>query len=234
VQIPYRAFVDSLGLIGEPLAAVMFWVLCVTVATIFVWRRKGPAGTKNHLKKVLQTIAIPVLVWLPFFIWQLGYETKSAEAPAMFTTPVPPAPHIVVPRPLVSWRRPPGPQEGPFGPILAVELSQEFSRIRPCTVMVTAPTDKPEFTGTLAWILTYGSGCGVQGKEELPRAEEPALRGRKIPGMTIHWSPRYTAGPRIAHWFDASGFQVDVSNKLPEKSPLELIWIDIGPGSPWK
>jgi hypothetical protein len=33
---------------------------------------------------------------------------------------------------------------------------------------------------------------------------------------------------------DNSTLRVSVSHRMPKGSPPNLIWIDIGPGSPWK
>jgi hypothetical protein len=69
-QIISKAFLESSEIIGQSLTTSVFCVLSVVLTTILVWRRGGLM--KDHRKKLLETIGIAMVAWLPFFVWQLG------------------------------------------------------------------------------------------------------------------------------------------------------------------
>jgi len=90
-QIAYRAFVNSLGVIGQSVPMLVFWFLTVVLVAAGVWRRDR-SKIAGHLRKMLEAVGIAVLAWLPFFIWSLGYETRVVEAPSVVTFPAIPGP----------------------------------------------------------------------------------------------------------------------------------------------
>jgi hypothetical protein len=139
-----------------------------------------------------------------------------------------------------NWQNiPSGPWAGPLGPILAVELLDVFQQLpKPCAAKVTAPHDNENLRATMAWILQYGAKCEIVGDSSgLPNADEPRS-AQVLPntnaGIVVHWSSDYPVGGNVAHWFDTSTFKVSTSLRLPPNSDPHLVWIDVGPGSPWK
>jgi hypothetical protein len=138
-----------------------------------------------------------------------------------------------------KWQERAGPQSGPMGPIMAVELVGTFNRLpKPCRLKVTGPDS--EFLSTLRWLLSYGAAgapvCEIEPTTaEPPNIDEPnPVRPTTKPGIVVHWDESYSPGEAIAHYLDSSSLQVSVSHRMPKASPSNLIWIDIGPGSPWK
>jgi hypothetical protein len=113
---------------------------------------------------------------------------------------------------------------------------QEFSKLpKPCLFKVSAAADKPDYGATLAWLLQYGAGCERyedRGPVNIDQVQPPNLTNE--PGYVIHWNENFKAGEQIAHFLDSSAFKVRISHQLPPQSPANLIWIDIGPGSPLK
>jgi hypothetical protein len=49
-------------------------------------------------EKFLETAAIAIAAWVPFFVWQLGYQTKGVEQPGTIKVSAPPAPQIENPK----------------------------------------------------------------------------------------------------------------------------------------
>ncbi|MFZ0680742.1 hypothetical protein [Candidatus Binatus sp.] len=170
--------------------------------------------------------------------WLLSrFDGNSVSSPA--TGPVQPPVAATE-----DWNQPPNAHSGPIGPIAAAEFMYRFDQLpKPCRVKITS-FEPSELATTLGWLLTNGrNGGGGQPiiceleNADLPPidADDPtSVRKNSNKGMVIHWNPDYDQGQGIAHWFDSSGFIVSTSHRLPKDSPENLIWIDIGPGSPWK
>jgi hypothetical protein len=130
------------------------------------------------------------------------------------------------------------PWAGPFGPILAVELLQEFQQMpSPCVVKVTAPSENDNLRGTIVWILQYGAKCEVVNNPTgPPDIDQPAsiVAPTNNAGLVIHYAADFGWGDNAAHLFDTSSLKVAISHRMPPNSNPHLIWIDIGPGAPWK
>ena len=133
----------------------------------------------------------------------------------------------------------PGAHQGPLGPITAIEFTQTFNVLpKPCQIRLTSPPNS-ELASTFGWLLQYGGPkndviCEVNyvaGPQDVDEVDPPIT---KEPGLVVHWDSSFLPGEKIAHFFDADGFNVRYSHRLPPHSPQNLIWIDIGPGSPWK
>lgn len=142
----------------------------------------------------------------------------------------------IPPRAVPSWQRPAGPEEGPFGPITSVEIATAFRSLRhPCYVMVTAQPSTRVFGDALRWILTQpeGGGC-TSWREPSPRevGTAPILHTSQG-GIVIHYRSSFASARRIVRQF-VGAFNVEISHAMPPTSPENLVWIDIGPGSPWK
>jgi hypothetical protein len=136
-----------------------------------------------------------------------------------------------------SWQREPGPKEGPFGPIFAWELVQEFEQIhKPCNIKIRAAKDTKAFRDTFAWLLENGAHCPPDLSSTPPNLdpEDSHPPEPKTGGIVVRFNDGFDDGARIAHFLDSSALKVSISHRLPKGTPSNLIWIDIGPGSPWK
>lgn len=210
-----RRFAASITRVGSDFR----WWLAVLILG-FIYLIAGQWHTE-HIERVVETTPTPA--------------TRSTEQPI--------APPHTIPSNTISgntsanWRNvPPGPSAGPIGPISAVELVQTFEQLpTPCVVDVTAPSDNENLRGTLAWILQYGAKCQIAGAPSPPNADEPqSSEPNTKPGLVIHWASNFVEGENVVHFFDSSAFKVSISHRLPPNSNPHLIWIDIGPGPPWK
>lgn len=83
LPIIQKAFFSSLHAIGQSTGSLVFWLATVCVAAGWIWFREGRTKLKDHItRKILLTIAIALVAFLPFFLWHLGYEQKAAEIAA--------------------------------------------------------------------------------------------------------------------------------------------------------
>jgi hypothetical protein len=138
-----------------------------------------------------------------------------------------------------SWQQPASGHGGPIGPTMALQIVQEFKSLpQPCAVRVTTSADKEPFRSTLIWLLTQqnlGAGCSLWDERSTPNIDDPAgPKKATAPGVVIHWDLAFKDGERIAHFFDADGMKISISHQMSGHAPPNLIWIDVGPGSPWK
>ena len=136
-----------------------------------------------------------------------------------------------------TWKRSPSMQEGPFGPIAAVEFVDMFRRVlQPCILKITYPSAINKFGDTFRWILTQreGARCQLFQEKNPPDIGSVSVSPTTEPGIVLRLKEGFGAGAQLARLLDGSGFRIVVSHKMPTPSPDNLIWIDIGPGSPWK
>jgi hypothetical protein len=135
------------------------------------------------------------------------------------------------------WERELGPKEGPFGPTFAMGMANAFKdRVpHPCIVNVSGASDTQPFAGALQWIIYNVSGCQQwDNKRRLAPSIDPLTIGHPPPGITIHWNKANKDGENIPQLFANTGLKLSSSNQMPDDSPVNLIWLEIGPGSPWK
>jgi hypothetical protein len=124
------------------------------------------------------------------------------------------------------------------GPTFGSQLAQTLRSLpQPCIVQLTGGSSVPEVEQTIAWVLRYGnvpSGpiCNIQ-PNELPNADEIAVKPTTEPGIVIHWNPDFVPGEKLANFLSSTGLKIRVSHQLNARAPNNLIWIDIGNGSPW-
>jgi hypothetical protein len=139
------------------------------------------------------------------------------------------------PEQLAQYNNPePGPKRGPIGPILAVELSQAFATIRPCRLYFTSGEDNGNLRETLRWIAEYGGGCYPLVKAEVVpmlNADHPPPMQNRLPGIVVHWNEGLAPGEKVVKLLE--NFNVRANHQTFDKK-LDAIWIDIGPGDPWK
>ena len=137
------------------------------------------------------------------------------------------------------WQEAAGPQTGPFGPIFAVELVAGFKTLPQCLLRITSASVTTHFKDALRWILTENqtggaAGCRIWDEPRLPKADSSLVQLNSNRGIIIHWNVSFNDGERAANMLQNFGLLLSASNRMPPDSPSNLIWIDIGPGSPWK
>jgi hypothetical protein len=222
------------GIIGFVIGAP-FAITGVGWAWFKPWLRKALTAVNQTISPNLLIAALLVLfiyVAGPSF---LGRVKKALSSPVTSVgTPAPPEQSTP---PLTTWGDlPASNRSGPIGPMLAIELVQQFERLpKPCLVKVTYTAENRNLGNTLDWLLDYGDPnggriCNIP--TTAPNINDPTTT--REPGIVIHWDSKFTAVEQIAHVFDADGFRVRISHQMPASVFDTLIWIDIGPGSPWK
>jgi DNA-binding IclR family transcriptional regulator len=83
--------------------------------------------------------------------------------------------------------------------------------------------------------MPQGKLCDIAQNSGLPRADlSTMLKPTTEPGVVVHWKADYQPGEKIAHLLASMGAKVSISHQLDTDAPSNLVWIDIGPGSPWK
>jgi hypothetical protein len=134
---------------------------------------------------------------------------------------------------------PPRQPEKQLGSTFSIQLAQLFHALpQRCLIKITNASDS-ELASVINWVTTYGNIppgviCAVQPNDKLPDADQPALKWTTEPGMVVHWKATYEPGEKLAHFFASTGVNVRTSHQLDVGSPDNLVWFDIGPGSPWK
>ena len=189
------------------LQASRWWIVAVILAFAYV---AGPAMYRRATAPVALTGAIG----------EMPIGTKPYSDPA-------------------SWNVPPSGLGGPLGPIAAVQLAQTLDALpKPCLIKLTGPHES-ELRKTIEWIVVYGHAnqqpiCSIQQDSPIPSADEPPLKLNEQPGIIVHWNEPGVSAEKVAYFFIGMGMKASSSRILPPRSPNNLIWIDIGPGSPWK
>ena len=77
-----KAFIASFELLTS-LPLLLYWLVSVGLVVALIWYRRDAAAMKEYGKKTLLTIAAAVIAWLLLFIWQWGYQQKTAEIAAV-------------------------------------------------------------------------------------------------------------------------------------------------------
>jgi hypothetical protein len=131
------------------------------------------------------------------------------------------------------------PPESHIGETFSIELAQLLHELpQPCLIKITNPANT-ELGSLINWVTTYGNMpnghiCAVEENTALPDVDKKYVKPTTDAGMVIHWNADYAPAAKLAHFFDSSGVIVRISHQLDGDSPSNLIWFDIGPGSPWK
>jgi hypothetical protein len=234
------------------LVSVIVSTLLAAILTVFLMGFfKGREDMKRHLTETLLVAVFCVagelvIVWGPLYLRHLAtvafgdYETlvsanqqlsqslsPSAAAPKEVVVRVPNEPH---------WNEPAGPATGPIGPIQAAEMVQEIQK--PCTFKITSSEDKINLQSTIRWLIANGSQCEIWNDSTgIPSADtrsEQVIKPTQDRGLVIHWNETNVSGEKVAHFFQSSGYIVRTSHRMPPNSPPDLIWLDFGPGSPFR
>ena len=237
-----------LGIIGIAVAIIGVGVrLIVAFKPPSSERVKGTFGHLGYTLLTVGCLIIAVLVWILYvpFTFQLpikrSTQSTGAEAPA----PVLPSNAVSLevaptPTPIAGWNVPAGPKTGPVGPIFALEFINAFNRLpKPCTIKITGPRNA--FVSTISSLLEKGGPnggaiCDLRNDQSPATAggSEPSMEPTTEPGFVVHWNQDFKPGEDIVHFLTTATLNVRLSHSLPAKSPPNLIWLDIGPGSPWK
>jgi hypothetical protein len=124
-------------------------------------------------------------------------------------------------------------------PTFATQLAQTLRSLpQPCLIKQTGGSSQPAVEQTISWVLRYGNIpegqiCSIYANE-LPSADQQSIKATSEPGIVIHWNPAGVPGDKLANFLSAMGLNVRVSHRLDKHVPENLIWIDVGNGSPWK
>jgi hypothetical protein len=129
-----------------------------------------------------------------------------------------------------------------IGTTFALQLAQLLNRLpKPCTIKFTAPGHSDEVASVISWVVSYGNPSGQAICSPAPSEAGPLNENAPAPlkpttesGIIVHWDASFTAGQDVANALDHLGLFVRTSHRIPEHSPSNFIWIDVGPGSPWK
>jgi hypothetical protein len=100
----------------------------------------------------------------------------------------------------------------------------------PCTLIVTAPDEYANLRDNVSFIIARGK-CHVIQNLPPADADQPIVPNSK-PGVILHWDSSFHMPVDVVRGL-GQWFNLEVSHKIPGDDP-HLIWIDIGPGRPWK
>jgi len=135
---------------------------------------------------------------------------------------------------------PDSPRAGPIGPTTAVQLEKLFSQApHPCPILVTNAKNTENFANTVRWIVEHGSKCTVRTTFDppipsSPRSDQAKPELAKERGIALHWNRDFRFGEEVEYHLRNFGLRLlPTSRQMPPNSEPNLIWIDIGPGSPW-
>jgi hypothetical protein len=75
VRILWNAFLFSIGMIGQTIWGLVYGVLVVAMALMWMYRKEGWIAVKRHFFAWAgQVVAIAILAWIPFFLGSLASE----------------------------------------------------------------------------------------------------------------------------------------------------------------
>lgn len=222
-----------------PVASDVRWWIAILLFALF-WI--GGAETIAKAKAAWWLLAIIVFVALfPFPSPRpgqvIGYlndfgtgavVSPPSTATAVQSTPTP----SHVPRLTARW--------GDFSSIQPLDLEGSLMRGKqPCVLKLSAVQEQMNFRNVIATIATRNSVCTVVDNDA---DQNPAMRDIDSPptptppaGLSIRWNKdTQPQGESVAQWFEGEGFIVNRGHSLPPNSAPTEIWIDFGPGSPWR
>jgi hypothetical protein len=237
-----------LGIIGIAVAIIGVGVrLIIAFKPPNSERVKGTLGHLGYILLAMGCVILAILIWILYvpLTLQLPFRRRTEANPVANVVEAPtPGPAVnqdvaSAPTPQAVWNVPASPQTGPTGPILAIEFVNTFNRLpKPCTIRITGPRN--EFVSTISWLLANGGPngttiCDLQKDESPTNASVPEpMKPAMEPGIVVHWNQDFKPGEDIVHYLTTATLNIRLSHSLPANSPANLIWLDIGPGSPWK
>lgn len=199
---------------------------------------KGAPTLRGHLPRFITSEA-----WnfMPLFFLTLAgliWVVRSWEAPKQTE----PMTSERSQQPAVPVSPSPAPNGSHVGTTFSLQLAQTLGRLpKPCNIKLTDQSGGGDLPSVINWVVSYGSPegtaiCSLTGEDhEPPGADVPsAVMPTSYPGMVVHWDPKFVEGQSIAHFFNSCGVKVRISHRLPQNASANFVWIDIGPGSPWK
>jgi len=155
-------------------------------------------------------------------IWQYFNVNSASTAPTITSTVASPPTDV-----------PAGPHSGPIGPIAALGFWSLLQKVpKPCTIRITSLADNENMRQTLRWIADFAK-CEMFNETGVKSIDEHKNEFQEA-GFLIHYEENNKFGEAVAHFFDSMAAKVLTSHKLPKNAGVDLIWIEIGPGSPWR
>lgn len=134
-----------------------------------------------------------------------------------------------------NWDIPFGPRSpGPLNPLVANDIAQAFKTAKgPCLVKITSGSDNENLRESLGAIAVNLGGC-VEQPEPFPPNIDQKRSTNKSAGIIIHFGVNNELGPKVAKAINESGLITEITNTFPSWDEPNLIWLDIGPGRPWR
>jgi len=123
-----------------------------------------------------------------------------------------------------------------------VGLTQRFEELpKPCRLKISGPRSALKLRDSLIFIDAHKptGPCEIidnasDAKDELSDVDLLATAVAN-PGITVRWRSGFDAGEKFRdEMLSLGSLIVRSGHKLPPNSPPNLIWIEIGNGSPWK
>ncbi len=189
-------------------------------------KEKNPSWT---IMEPTNVILLGLLIAFAGLAWQTFRQSSQASAVATGSTNTEPSPTT---QSLLD--EPAGPRSGPLGPIAAAELFELFSIApKPCLFRVTAPSENEHLGATIRWLGEHAK-CQSVPEDTIKNIDDAAVNVSSVPGIVIHATDGNIFAEKLARFFDAMRIKTATSNQLPGRAGSGLVWIDIGPGSPWK
>jgi hypothetical protein len=216
---------------------------CVTnlaiVAMMFRERRK-PLHERQWWPWITAMALIAVTAFLPGIstYWFLFGREKSSPPPQM--------PALLFDNPKTqgtNLNTTPINQERSVGPTFTIQLAHTLESLpKPCLIKLTGP-NHTELFRTIDWVTLYGHFeqgterpiCTRQYDEPIPNADDPVPPKRAADSeIVVHWNQSNPQAENLSYFLSGIGLNAKNSHALPVRSPDNLIWIDIGSGSPWR
>ncbi len=233
---------SSAGIVA--IIALAFSIIGVGVRLIVAFKAPESPLVKSALGNIGYACLLGGLAVLVGLAWNL-YSPLSFQPPLRWVKPVETptvAQPIISPTPIIQSSGSIAQASGNhIGTTFSLQLAQMLGQLpKPCTVKLTTQSND-DLASVIVWVVSYGSPlggaiCSLVGKDTEPpdidNPKEPKLTSD--PGAVVHWDKAKIDAQPIAHFFDSSGVKVSISHRLPPNPPVNFVWIDIGPGSPWK
>jgi hypothetical protein len=204
----------------------------------------------ERLVTSVETVALDFRYWLallsvvylyiatPLLLRQLKSILVEPTIVRGQTIVAPASPAVAVPTPTHVPRQTANVDD--FGPIQPLDLEGRFMRSKqPCVLKLSAVPEQMNFRSIIAMIATRNSVCTIvdDAADQSPATRDIDLPPTPTPpaGLLIRWNKdTQPQGESVAQWFEGAGFIVNRGHILPPNSAATEIWIDIGPGSPWR
>ena len=232
---------NSLGL----LVAIPTTLIGIGVTLFIVFRRKGLTAMKQEWKDTATTtgvvsLTIICIVYLPIFIWSVVTTAYDGHRKLQ-------AKNLAIQKKLDLYDGPSiyyiSSTNPAFGNI--ANATRAFGQIsnpvsvldeqkRPCQIRITAPKSNQELRETLT-VIAVSAGCHVLqlGDSDMePDLEAETNQGALPDFLLVHMAKDYPERGFLTMLGNV--FAVKRTFALPPTFPKNVVWIQIGNGSPWR